>query len=95
MIPAIMIHPNDNVATAVRPLTDGERITVFARGRETTVTLVQSVPAGHKFALQDIRVGEKVTKYGETIGQATVFIRTGELVHIHNLEGLRGRGDLR
>jgi altronate dehydratase small subunit len=94
-VPALMLHPSDNVATAVRPLEEGEYITVFVAGRETTVMLVQSVPSGHKFALQDTPAGEKVTKYGETIGRATVFIRAGEHVHIHNLEGLRGRGDRR
>jgi len=94
-VPALMIHPDDNVATAMRPLESGECITVSAGGRETTVTLLQAVPFGHKFALRDIPAGENVTKYGETIGRATAFIRAGEHTHIHNLEGLRGRGDRR
>jgi altronate dehydratase small subunit len=90
-----MIHPDDNVATAMQLLDSGARIIISAGGRERTVTLLQQVPFGHKFALQDIPVGGNVTKYGEIIGRATAFIRTGEHVHIHNLEGLRGRGDHR
>ena len=32
-------------------------------------------------------------KYGEVIGAATRDIRVGEHVHVHNVEGKRGRGD--
>ncbi|MDQ6598863.1 SAF domain-containing protein [Bacillus salipaludis] len=37
--------------------------------------------------------GEDILKYGEVIGLATTDIEPGEHVHIHNLEGKRGRGD--
>lgn len=36
----------------------------------------------------------EVIKYGEIIGKASVEIRKGQHVHVHNLESLRGRGDL-
>lgn len=45
-----------------------------------------AVPCGHKFALRDIAAGENVVKYGMPIGRATVPIRRGEHVHIHNLK---------
>jgi len=32
-------------------------------------------------------------KYGEPIGIATRDIRSGQHVHVHNLESARGRGD--
>jgi altronate dehydratase small subunit len=35
-----------------------------------------------------------VRKYGEMIGKASAAIAKGALVHIHNLEGTRARGDL-
>jgi altronate dehydratase small subunit len=35
-----------------------------------------------------------VLKYGESIGVASSDIQMGQLVHVHNLEGARGRGDL-
>ena len=34
-------------------------------------------------------------KYGERIGIASVDISRGDYVHIHNLEAVRGRGDLK
>lgn len=45
-----------------------------------------SVPRGHKFALRDIKAGEKVKKYGYPIGRATKDIKKGEWVHSHNLK---------
>ncbi len=44
------------------------------------------IPAGHKFALQDIPKGAYVVKYGEIIGRASQDIKTGEWVHTHNVQ---------
>jgi altronate dehydratase small subunit len=38
--------------------------------------------------------GDDVVKYGEIIGRATADIAKGEHVHVHNIESLRGRGDI-
>ena len=84
---AIIIDKNDNVATALRPLRQGESI--------GDVTTIQNIPVGHKYALTDIELSQPVIKYGETIGMATANILAGEHVHIHNAEGSRGRGDRR
>ena len=46
---------------------------------------MENVPAGHKYALCDIKQGEYVYKYGEIIGKATQDIRQGEWVHTHNV----------
>ena len=93
IIPAIVLHPKDNVATAVRPLEKGERITFTIGGKPETVMLKQSIPFGHKLSIRDINRGDIVIKYGETIGIATADIPSGEHVHLHNVEGTRGRGD--
>ena len=45
----------------------------------------EKIPAGHKFALCDIKSGEYVIKYGEIIGRATEDIKKGEWVHTHNI----------
>ena len=55
---------------------------------------VGNVPYGHKIAVKDIKKGEQITKYGEEIGVATHDIKFGEYVHVHNLDSMRGRGDL-
>jgi altronate dehydratase small subunit len=86
---ALILHPNDNVATAVADLAAGENLVVAA----ANITLLEPVPFGHKLALKDIRSGEDIIKYGEVIGRATAAIKKGAHVHVHNVEGLRGRGD--
>ncbi len=91
---AIRIDPSDNVATAVEALEPGEAVAVSGAGGEETLPVVDAVPRGHKIALAPIRAGDRVRKYGEVIGRASRPIRKGELVHVHNLEGVRGRGDL-
>ena len=90
---ALLLNPKDNVATAVRQLESGQSITVKKGANNTHIDLIQAIPFGHKFALHDIEPGDKIIKYGEIIGQATAKIKVGEHVHIHNVEGLRGRGD--
>jgi len=94
-VDALICHCDDNVATAVRDLAAGERAQVSGCGETGAVELKSAIPLGHKFALRDIAGGREVIKYGETIGVATSVIRRGEHVHLHNVEGLRGRGDLR
>jgi altronate dehydratase small subunit len=55
--------------------------------------LSQDIPFGHKFSTKDIQKGEPVIKYGEIIGKAITNISKGGHVHVHNVEGLKGRGD--
>ncbi len=80
----------DNVAVALRALDAGE---IVAAGG-ARVTVLVAIPAGHKLALGEIPQGEVILKYGQVMGRATARILAGEHVHVHNVEGLRGRGDL-
>ena len=41
---------------------------------------------GHKYALRDIKCGEDIIKYGNSIGHATSDIKKGEHVHTHNVK---------
>jgi altronate dehydratase small subunit len=64
-------------------------------GEEVTrVKALEKIPFGFKIALTDIPAGAHILKYGESIGLASALIRRGDLVHVHNLEGGKGRGDL-
>ena len=46
----------------------------------------ETIPVGHKYALNDIVKGDYVIKYGEIIGRATTDIKKGEWVHTHNVK---------
>ena len=90
---AIVIDKRDNVATALYQLEQGNSIRIEIGENTIGVTLVQTIPFGHKFALKDIEPGEPIIKYGEVIGLATMKVMKGTHVHVHNIEGVRGRGD--
>jgi len=79
---ALLLHPSDNVAIALRSLAVGSE--VDASGR--TVRTRQAVPTGHKIALDAIPVGTLVRRYGVPIGRATNPIEPGDWVHSHNLQ---------
>lgn len=91
---ALIMHPSDNVATAVEEIQPGMDVAIPLGQGILYVLAAEMIPFGFKIALQDIARGEIIRKYGETIGTAGAPIAKGSLVHIHNLEGTRGRGDL-
>lgn len=86
------MNPQDNVATAVRDLTAGEKVNTEDG---TEIMLINDIPFGHKVALMDIPLGAEVIKYGEPIGLTVKPIKKGEHTHVHNVDGARGRGDKR
>lgn len=90
---ALVMDDKDHVATALKDLKAGESVT-YRNGLEVfSLTLVDAVPFGHKIAITEIAEGSDVRKYGEVIGRASVAIQVGQHVHVHNVEGIRGRGD--
>ena len=93
-IDAILIKENDNVATALRDIEPGETVVVGVGEHRSEVRILEHIEYGHKFAARDIPKGGDVLKYGETIGRATRDIQEGAHAHVHNIESLRGRGDL-
>src|SRR5690606_36251924 len=72
----LRLHPDDNVAVALRPLAAGESV-------EGVVTTA-AVAAMHKLAVRAIAHGERILKYGQPIGIASRDTHPGEHVHIHN-----------
>jgi (2R)-sulfolactate sulfo-lyase subunit alpha len=53
------------------------------------VKALDAVPLGHKVALQDIRNGDTVLKYGNDIGKAVADIPKGGHAHVHNVKTKR------
>ncbi|MEM9357456.1 MAG: UxaA family hydrolase [Pseudomonadota bacterium] len=90
---AVIMKPQDNVATCLADLKAGSVETISIRGAPTSIAIKQDIPFGHKIALSDIAAGEHIIKYAEVIGAASKTIVVGEHVHIHNVESIRARGD--
>lgn len=84
----IIANPNDNVATARAEIDAG---IVLSRDEGDDITTREKIPFGHKIALKGIIEGKPVFKYGQRIGVAMSNIKPGDLVHVHNLSGERGR----
>lgn len=82
----IKVNEDDNVATAIEDLKKDQ---VFLG-----VKLLEDIKKGHKFATSDIPKNSPVIKYASHIGIASCDIKKGSWVHIHNIEGERGRGDI-
>ena len=93
---ALKVDDLDNVATIfANGITDGTEVEVRdKKGNSEIITVHGDVPYGHKIARRDIAPGEHIMKYGECIGAASHPISKGDYVHVHNLDALRGRGDL-
>ena len=90
----VTVESEDNVATAIRDVSEGETVTVDVGDDAVTIDVLEDISFGHKLALEDIPEGETVYKYGLSIGDASQDIRAGEWVHAHNVESNYGRGDL-
>jgi altronate dehydratase small subunit len=91
---ALILGPKDNVASLLEEVFSGDDIVVQGRDEIRLLQAAEDIPFGFKVATVDIRQGDPVIKYGEVIGRASNNIQKGALVHIHNIEGARGRGDL-
>lgn len=82
VLPLIHLHPEDNVALATEDLPGGVR----ASAGDQVIMLTTPVPRSHKVAVWDIPQGEAVYRYGQIIGFARFDIRSGDHVHLHNLD---------
>lgn len=90
---AVLIKPADNVATALECIPENAIVTITCKEKEISIRVQEEIEFGHKFAITPISKGAKIVKYGEVIGKAIDEIEEGAHVHIHNIEGVRGRGD--
>ena len=85
----LWLHREDNVAMSLFDFHKGDEVQIDG----SDLTLKDTIDYGHKFALRNIRAGEPVIKYAETIGVASRDISAGEHVHVHNVQSLRARKD--
>ncbi|MCK4788863.1 MAG: UxaA family hydrolase [Desulfobacteraceae bacterium] len=91
---ALRLSDKDNVATSLENIESGVVVLVRLGRDSEEITALERIPFGFKIAVTAISKGAPVIKYGEPIGIASQDIKKGQLVHVHNIEGARGRGDL-
>ena len=92
MIHCVLHDPRDSVAVVVvEGVVAGTTLTGLVLDEDRTLTLdcVQDIPLGHKVALKDMAVGDRVFKYGVDIGKVVAPIRRGQHAHVHNIKTKR------
>lgn len=78
----LLLSDTDNILVALGPVAPGPQ-PVSDGG---TIDVVDEVTLGQKIARRAIIRGEKVIKYGVSIGSASTDISAGEHVHVHNMQ---------
>lgn len=76
----LKVHPNDNVLVALQDLTKGE--TISYGGKD--YVLREDVPAKHKFFMQDMHAGDKITMYGVLVGKIQFDVPAGSRMATDN-----------
>lgn len=75
----------------VEDVQPGKDLTGWIMETDETVNLkaLDAVPLGHKIALQDLRIGDTVLKYGHDVGRIVSDAGKGHHVHVHNMKTKR------
>ncbi len=79
----LKIHPSDNVYVALTDLKAGERLTLNGG---SSITLVDDIPAKHKFTEEALQPDDEVLMYGTLVGKAILPIKAGGVIGTHNLK---------
>ena len=86
----LIIHDEkDNVAVVVIETTKkGQDCSAWIMENDKTVQInsINEIPLGHKIALQDLKEGDTILKYGHDIGKVIKSIKKGDHVHVHNVK---------
>jgi altronate hydrolase len=77
----IQLDPRDNVQVALTDLPAGETVVISSN----PFVVSSSIPAKHKFALQDFPAGAEIVMYGVTVGKAREPIAKGGLLTTSNV----------
>lgn len=84
-INALLMDEKDNVVTCVTEVAAGQDV-VYRKGQEfCTVKAEENIPYCHKVALVDLKKGDEVIKYGESLGVMTEDAAKGYWVSHNNL----------
>jgi altronate hydrolase len=78
----LKIHPKDNVVVALQDLAKDEIIEF----ENSTTTLLEAIPAKHKFYLNEMLPGEAVTMYGVLVGKIQTHVWPGMRMSTDNLK---------
>lgn len=82
MEPFILLHPDDNILVCRAAAAAGDAVTIDG----AALALPAAIEVGHKIARRDLKIGDKVYRYGAPIGSMTADAAKGSHVHMHNMK---------
>lgn len=87
----LKVHPQDNVIVALQDLAKGSTVSYDG----IAYTLVDDIPAKHKFYQHNMRTGDEVTMYGVLVGKVQYDVAAGSRMSTENLKHAAGAYDFR
>ncbi len=78
----ILLHGDDNVLVCRAHADAGDTVPID----DAELSLPMAIDVGHKIARQDLKIGDKVLKYGAPIGSMTADAKAGDHIHMHNMQ---------
>ena len=78
----LKVHPADNVIVALRDLAKGEQVQLNG----DMYTVVEDIPAKHKFTERTMQPGEELHMYGVLVGKAQTEIPAGARISTSNVK---------
>jgi len=86
----IIIHDEkDNVGVIVIDKVISEQncdCWIMENDKSSKIQAKNEIPLGHKIAMNDLKEGDTIIKYGHDIGKVVKSIKKGEHVHVHNVK---------
>ena len=86
----IIIHDKkDNVGVVViEKITPNQDCNcwIMENDDSTKVQSKNEIPLGHKIAMEDLKEGDTIIKYGHDIGKVVKALNNGEHVHVPNVK---------
>ena len=86
----IIIHDEkDNVGViVVEKTTINQECNCWIMENDKSIKIksLNEIKLGHKIALQNLKEGQTIIKYGHDIGKVVKNIKKGDHVHVHNVK---------
>jgi len=78
----LQVHPNDNVLVALQDLSAGE----IVEYKGVSYLLKESIPAKHKFFMEDLEEGDPIIMYGTLVGKTQYDVKVGSRMNTDNVK---------
>jgi len=78
----VLVNETDNVLICCQTVELDELVMI----NNQQYKMSSAIGVGHKVANISINTGQKIIRYGVSIGSATADIKIGEHVHLHNMK---------